>query len=54
VQIVYSSRRGRGHRAPGSAHDDVQVEVLKAAAGQRLVACKGGLDLRLERTATLP
>ena len=37
VQIVYSSRRGsREIEHPGSAHDDAEVELLKAAARQRL------------------
>jgi hypothetical protein len=48
VQIVYSSRRGsRDIEHIGSAHDDVQLEVLKAAARQRLVAGQGELDLGL-------
>ncbi len=34
----------------GSAHDDVQVEALKAAARQRLTARQRQLDLGLERT----
>jgi hypothetical protein len=51
VQIVHSSRRGsRDIEHIGSAHDDVQVEVLKAAARQRLTAGQGELDLGLERT----
>jgi hypothetical protein len=37
VQIVYSSRCGsREIEHPGSAHDDAEVELLKAAARQRL------------------
>ena len=51
VQIVHSSRRGsRDIEHIGSAHDDAQVEVLKAAARQRLAAGQGELDLGLERT----
>jgi len=34
----------------GSAHDGVQVELLKAAARQRLVAGQGELDLALDAT----
>ena len=48
VQIVYSSRRGsRDIEHLGSAHDDAGVEVLKAAALQRLAAGQGELDLGL-------
>ena len=51
VQIVHSSRRGsRDIEHIGSAHDDAQVEVLKAAARQLLAAGQGELDLGLERT----
>ncbi len=40
VQIVHSSHRGsRDIEHIGSAHDDVELELLKAAAGQ------GVLDL---------
>jgi hypothetical protein len=50
VQIVYSSRRGsRDIEHIGSAHDDAELEVLKAAARQRLAAGQGELDLGLER-----
>jgi len=50
VQIVYSSRRGsRDIEHLGSARDDVGVELLKAAARQRLAAGQGELDLGLER-----
>jgi hypothetical protein len=49
VQIVYSSRpwvaRHRAHRV---GHDDAELEVLKAAARQRLAAGQGELDLGLE------
>jgi len=48
VQIVYSSHRGsRDIEHLGSAHDDAQVELLKAAARQRLAAGQGELDLGL-------
>jgi len=50
VQIVHSSRRGsRDIEHIGSAHDDVELELLKAAARQRLAAGQGELDLGLER-----
>ena len=49
VQIVHSSRRGsRDIEHLGSAHDDVEVELLKAAARQRLAAGQGELDLGLD------
>jgi len=49
VQIVHSSRRGsRDIEHVGSAHDDAQLELLKAAARQRLAAGQGDLDLGLE------
>ena len=52
VQIVHSSRRGsRDIEHIGSAHDDAQLEVLKAAARQRLVAGQGELDLGLDAGA---
>ena len=48
VQIVHSSRRGsRDIQHIGSAHDEAEVEALKAAARQRLVAGQGVLDLGL-------
>jgi hypothetical protein len=51
VQIVHSSRRGsRDIEHIGSAHDDAELELLKAAARQRLAAGQGELDLGLERT----
>jgi hypothetical protein len=51
VQIVYSSRRGsRDIEHIGSAHDDAELELLKAAARQRLAAGQGVLDLGLEPT----
>jgi hypothetical protein len=50
VQIVWSSRRGsRQIEHLGSARDEVQLEVLKAAAAQRLAAGQQSLDLGLER-----
>ena len=49
VQIVHSSHRGsRDIEHIGSAHDDVELELLKAAARQRLAAGQGVLDLGLE------
>jgi hypothetical protein len=49
VQIVYSSRRGsREIDHLGSAHDDAEVELLKAAARQRLAAGQDELDLGLQ------
>ena len=48
VQIVWSSRRGsRSIEHLGSAHDETQVEALKAAAAQRLAEGQGTLDLGL-------
>jgi hypothetical protein len=39
VQIVWSSRRGsRNIEHIGSAHDEAELEALKAAAGQRLAS----------------
>ncbi|MFC6871325.1 IS1634 family transposase [Haloechinothrix salitolerans] len=49
MQIVHSSRRGsRDIEHVGSAHDDAEVELLKAAARQRLAAGQGELELGLE------
>jgi hypothetical protein len=49
VQIVYSSRRGsREIDHLGSAHSDAEVELLKAAARQRLAAGQGEVDLGLQ------
>ena len=49
VQIVHSTRRGsREIEHIGSAHTQADLELLKAAARQRLVAGQGELDLRLE------
>lgn len=51
VQIVWSTRRGsRQIEHLGSAHDDAEVEALKAAARQRLVEGQGALDLGLDTT----
>ncbi len=52
VQIVHSSRRGsRDIEHIGSAHDDAALELLKAAARQRLAAGQGELDLSLAAAA---
>ena len=49
VQIVYGSRRGaRRIEHLGSAHDDLELEALKAAARQRLAGGQGELDLGLD------
>jgi hypothetical protein len=49
VQIVHSFHRGsRDIEHIGSAHDDAELELLKAAARQRLAAGQGELDLGLE------
>jgi len=49
VQIVHSSRRGsRDIEHIGSAHDDAELELLKAAARQRMADGQGELDLGLE------
>ncbi len=46
VQIVWSYHRGsRKIEHIGSAHDDAELAVLKAAAGQRLAAGQGELPL---------
>ena len=48
VQIVYSFSRGsRKIEHLGSAHDEARLELLKAAARQRLAAGQGELDLGL-------
>jgi Transposase DDE domain len=53
VQIVWSSRKGsRQIEHLGSAHDEAQVEVLKAAAMQRLAAGQQTLDLGLGQVGT--
>jgi hypothetical protein len=52
VQIVHSSHRGsRDIEHIGSAHDEVELELLKAAARQRMVAGQGVLDLGLDAGA---
>ena len=52
VQIVYSWHRGsREIEHIGSAHDDVELELLKAVARQRLAAGQGELDLGLDTSA---
>jgi hypothetical protein len=52
VQIVYSSLRGsREIDHLGSAHEDAEVELLKAAARQRLAAGQNELDLGLQPDA---
>jgi hypothetical protein len=49
VQIVWSSRRGsRSIEHLGSAHDEAQLEALKAAAAQRLADGQQVLDLGLD------
>jgi hypothetical protein len=49
VQIVWSSRRGsRSIEHLGSAHDDAELEALKAAAAQRLAEGQQALDLGLD------
>ena len=53
VQIVWSSRRGsRSIEHLGSAHDDGELEALRAAARQRLAAGQGELDLGLPAGAS--
>ena len=53
VQIVWSTRRGsRSIEHLGSAHDESEVEALKAAARQRLVEGQGALDLGLDALGT--
>jgi hypothetical protein len=52
VQIVHSSRRGaRDIEHIGSAHSEQELELLKAAARQRLAAGQGELDLGLDTGA---
>src|SRR6185437_6344534 len=49
VQVVWSSRRGsREIEHVGSAHDDAELEALKAAALQRIAAGQLELGLGLE------
>jgi hypothetical protein len=48
VQIVYSRRKGsREIEHIGSAHDEVELELLKTVARQRIAAGQGELDLGL-------
>ena len=52
MQIVHSSHRGsRDIEHLGSAHTAAEVELLKAAARQRLAAGQGVLDLGLDAGA---
>jgi hypothetical protein len=52
VQIVYSWHRGsRDIEHIGSAHDDGELELLKAVAWQRLAAGQGEFDLGLDTGA---
>jgi hypothetical protein len=51
VQIVHSSRRARDIEHVGSAHDEVELEALKAAAPQRLATGQGVLNLGLDAAA---
>jgi hypothetical protein len=52
VQIVHSSRRGsRDIEHLGSAHDEAELELLKAAARHRIAAGQGELDLGLDTGA---
>jgi hypothetical protein len=58
VQIVWSWRKGsRSIEHLGSAHDDVELAALKAAAAERLAAGQTELDLRISghlEPGTLP
>ena len=55
MQVVYSSRRGsREIEHFGSAHDEAELETLKAAARQRLAAGQLELDLGLEAAGGNP
>jgi hypothetical protein len=55
VQVVWSSQRGsREIEHLGSAHDDAGLEMLKAAARQRIAAGQAELDLGLEPGAGGP
>jgi hypothetical protein len=52
VQIVHSTRRGsREIDHIGSAHDEQELEALKAVARQRLAHGQGKLDLGLDKAA---
>jgi Transposase DDE domain len=49
VQVVWSSRRGsRNIEHIGSAHDEAELEALKAAARERMAAGQAELDLGLD------
>jgi len=49
VQIVHGSRRGaRSIEHVGSAHDELELEALKAAGRQRLAGGQAELDLGLD------
>ena len=53
VQVVWSYHRGsRDIEHIGSAHGEAELELLKAAARQRIVAGQGELDLGLEVTGS--
>jgi hypothetical protein len=58
VQVVWSWRKGsRSIEHLGSAHDDVELAALKAAAGERLAAGQAELDLGISggvEPTTLP
>lgn len=55
VQVVWSSRRGsREIEHLGSAHDEAELESLKAAAQQRIAAGQQELDLGLEPAGGAP
>jgi hypothetical protein len=52
VQIVHGSRRGsRTIEHVGSAHDELELEALKAAARQRLAGGQAELDLGLNASS---
>ena len=55
VQVVWSSQRGsRQIEHLGSAHDEAELEMLKAVASQRITAGQAELDLGLEPAAGGP
>ncbi len=55
VQVVWASRRGsREIEHIGSAHDECELEALKAAAAQRVAAGQPELDLGLEASPAGP
>ena len=52
VQIVWSWRKGsRSIEHLGSAHDDVELAALKAAAAERLAAGQTELDLGISASS---